>query len=398
MRISTAGMYAQGLQSMLQRQSEMVRTQQQMTSGVLYSRAGEAPAAAATAQGLDHALSALEQFKTSAGHLDRRLNLQEHALTSANDNVGRARDLIVRANTPALSADDRKTIAIELRHLRAEMISIGNANDGTGRSLFAGTRDGVVPFTDNGGTVTYAGNDGQNTVDVAPGLGLRDTDPGNGLFMRVPTGDGVVRGSAGNANTGSGVLQSANVTDHSAWNGGSVTVEFTAADEYRVLDAGGAQIGTGTWEDGQTITAAGVQLKIDGAPAAGDSFGVTRAPTSDIFGTLQALADVLDAPGDSPADIARRTNALNAGLGDLNRAQEHLIAARASTGNRLSSLDAATESRSVTKLSLETTLSGLRDVNYAEAASQFTLQLTALEAAQQVTLRIQSLSLFDKLR
>src|SRR5690606_6838257 len=84
--------------------------------------------------------------------------------------------------------------------------------------------------------------------------------------------------------------------------------------------------------------------------------------------------------------------------GDLTIAQEHLIGARASTGNRLSALTAAAESRLATGLSLETTLSGLRDVNYAEAASQFTMQLTALEAAQQVTLRIQGLSLINKLQ
>lgn len=397
MRISTAGMYAQGLQSMLQRQSEMVRTHEQMTTGRLYSHAGQDPAAASTAQGLDHALAALDSYKTSAGHLDRRLNLQEHALTSANDRIGRARDLIVQANTPTLSAEDRKTISIELRHLREEMISIANSNDGSGRALFAGTRDGVVPFADNAGTVVYAGNDGQNSVVVAPGLGLADNDPGSALFMRVPTGDGIVRGSAGAANTGSGVLQSASVTNHGAWNGSGITVEFTAADSYRVLDGSGTEIATGTWQSGETISAGGVQMKLGGTPEAGDRFSVTRAPEADIFGTLKSLADALDAPGNTPADAARRTNALNAGLGDLTIAQEHLIGARASTGNRLSALTAAAESRLATGLSLETTLSGLRDVNYAEAASQFTMQLTALEAAQQVTLRIQGLSLFNKL-
>lgn len=397
MRISTAGMYAQGLQSMLQRQSEMVRTHEQMTTGRLYSHAGQDPAAASAAQGLDHALAALDSYGTSAGHLDRRLNLQEHALTSANDRIGRARDLVVQANKPTLSDDDRRTIATELRHLRAEMISIGNSNDGSGRALFAGTRDGVVPFADNGGSVVYSGNDGQNSVVVAPGLGLADADPGSALFMRIPTGDGIVRGSAGNANTGTGVLQSASVTHHGAWNGSGITVEFTAADSYRVLDGSGTEIAAGTWEKGQAISAGGVQFKLDGSPGPGDTFSVQRAPENDIFATLESLADALQAPGDSPADTARRTNALNAGLGDLTSAQEHLIGARASTGARLSALDAAAESRSATGLALETTLSGLRDVAYAEAASQFTMQLTALEAAQQVTLRIQGLSLFNKI-
>jgi len=42
-------------------------------------------------------------------------------------------------------------------------------------------------------------------------------------------------------------------------------------------------------------------------------------------------------------------------------------------------------------------LSHLRDVDYAEAASRLTLQLTALEAAQKTMLRIQGHSLFDKM-
>ncbi|MGH8074215.1 MAG: flagellar hook-associated protein FlgL, partial [Lysobacter sp.] len=167
MRISTAGMYAQGLQAMLQRQGELARTSEQMSSGVRFTRAGQDPAAASTAQGLDHALASLEQYERSAGHVERRLEMQEGALEGAGDQLTRARELVIRANSATLSDDDRKVIAVEIRHLREEMISIANRGDGAGRSLFAGTRDGVVPFTDNGGNVTYAGNEGRNDVDVA---------------------------------------------------------------------------------------------------------------------------------------------------------------------------------------------------------------------------------------
>ena len=112
---------------------------------------------------------------------------------------------------------------------------------------------------------------------------------------------------------------------------------------------------------------------------------------------MDGIADALEAPGSNAAADARRTNILTGALGDLATAQDHLLAARASTGSRLASLDNAAESRSATGLALETTLSDLRDIDYAEAATRFTMQLTALEAAQQVTLRIQGLSLFNKL-
>ena len=43
------------------------------------------------------------------------------------------------------------------------------------------------------------------------------------------------------------------------------------------------------------------------------------------------------------------------------------------------------------------TLSGLRDTDYAEASTRLSLQMTAIEAAQKTMLRVQSMSLFDKL-
>ncbi len=397
MRLSTAQIHDQGLQGLLQRQQAISKTQQQMTTGSKLVTAADDPAAFSNAQRLDHAVAQLEQFGRNSGHLERRLGLQENALSDAGDHLIRARELVIRANTPTLSNEDRRVIAVEMRQLRAELISIGNRGDGAGRALFAGTRDGVVPFADNGGTISYTGDNGRNDVDVAPDLAVADTDPGSALFLRVPVGDGIVRGSAGVANNGTGVLASASVTDHGSWNGAGITVEFTDATSYRVLDAGGTEIGNGAWQAGQTIAAGGVQMQLSGAPVAGDRFTVERAGERDIFATLGALADAMEVPGDAPADNARRTNALTAGLGDLATAQEHLLAARASTGARMSTLDHAAESRSATALALESTLSDLRDTDYAEAAGRFAMQMTALQAAQQVAVRIQGMSLFNLL-
>src|SRR5690606_33534117 len=127
----------------------------------------------------------------------------------AGDQLGRVRDLVIRANTPTLSDQDRKLIAVEIREIRSQLLDITNRQDGAGRALFSGTRDGVVPFTDSAGIVSYAGNEGRNDIEVAPGLSVADTDPGSRLFMRMPTGDGIVRASAATSNSGSGVLGSA---------------------------------------------------------------------------------------------------------------------------------------------------------------------------------------------
>lgn len=397
LRISTAGLHAQGLQGLLMRQQQVARTQQQLVSGNKLERGADDPAGMAESQRLDHALSTLEQHGKNAGLLEHRLRSQEQALADVGSQLTRARELAIQANSAVLSDADRKSIAGELRSIRSEVLSIANRDDGAGRRLFAGARDGVIPFADNGASVSYAGDDGQNRVDVAPDLTLADTDPGSDVFLRVRTGDGRARGSAAAANTGTGVLQASAVTDNAAWGGQSLRVEFTAPGAYRVVDAGGAVLASGAYTPNTSISAGGVQVTLTGAPATGDAFVVERAPTRDVFATLQNLADALDAPVTTPAEQARRNNAVGAAIGDLGTAQDHMLSVRASSGTRLASLDSAADTRSAGNVSLSETLSRLRDVDYAQAASQLTLQLTALEAAQKTMLRLQTLSLFDKL-
>lgn len=397
MRISTAGLHAQGLQGMLQRQAAAVRIQEQLNSGSKLTRAAQDPAGAATAQRLDHAVAALEQFEKNAGLLTHRLRMQEQALDDSGEALTRVGELAIQANNPALSPADRKLLATELRQLRNELVGIANREDGSGRALFAGNRDGVKPFTDANGVVSYAGDDGRNLVDIGPDMAIADSDAGSAVFLHVRTGDGLVRGVAASANSGSGVLQASAVTDQAAWNGLAVRVEFTAPDAYQVLDAGGAVLATGAYVSGQPIVAGGVQFQLAGAPASGDAFVVERAPTRDIFATVQALADALEAPVTNAADGARQANAMHAAIADLATAQEHMFGLRAATGVRLASLDSAADTRSADSVTLAATLSQLRDVDFAAAASQLALELTALEAAQSTLVRVQSLSLFDRL-
>ena len=396
MRISTNGLYQQGLAALMARQTQLAKTQQEMATGSKLTRAADDPAAAAQAQTLDHALGQLDQYAKSAGLLQNRLQAQEGALTDATDYLNRVRELTVQANTSTLSPDDRKVIASEIRHLRASLLAVANRDDGNGRSLFAGQVDGVVPFADTAGVVAYNGDDGRNLIDVAPGMTVADADPGSDVFMRIRSGDGTLRGTAGAANAGTGVLQTASVNDPSAWAGRTLTLEFTSPTEWRVLDANG-EVANGTYAEGDTLKVAGVQARITGTPAAGDSFTLQSAPRQDVFATLEGLADALEAPAVTPQQKAVLSNALGNALSDVSSAQEHFTALRATTGSRLASIDQSSDDRAETQLSLKATLSGLRDVDYAEASARFSLQLTAIEAAQKTMLRVQSLSLFDKL-
>src|SRR5690606_22384836 len=141
MRISSNGMYMQSLQAMLQRQTELARTSEQMSSGVKFSRAGQVPAGATAAQRLDHALAALGQYEKNANSLEHRLELQEHAVTDAGDRLSRVRDLVIGANNGAMSDHDRAMSAIESRQIREELVAIANRQAGSAAAVRPGPPD-----------------------------------------------------------------------------------------------------------------------------------------------------------------------------------------------------------------------------------------------------------------
>ncbi|MFN7182939.1 MAG: flagellar hook-associated protein FlgL, partial [Thermomonas haemolytica] len=193
MRLSTAQMQYDALSMIRARQGEISKYQQQIASGVKLTRGADDPTGIADVQHLDHALASLAQFDRNSTLLGDRLRQQEGALADAGDLLQRARELAVQAGNGALSDSDRHAIVVELRGLRESMLQIANRDDGRGRQLFAGTQDGVKPFTSGAGAVSYLGNDGQNLVDVAPDTALADTDAGSRVFMNIPTGDGISR-------------------------------------------------------------------------------------------------------------------------------------------------------------------------------------------------------------
>lgn len=401
LRLSTSLLHQQGLTALMNRQSDLQKTQQELTTGKRISQAKEDPAAMAAAQRIRHAMESLEQFGRNSDRLKSRLEIQDTALADAGNVIRRATELAIQANTSVLSDANRQALAVEVRALRESLLSIANRDDGNGRALFAGTQDGVKPFTDNLGVVTYAGDDGQIRMDVGFDLAIKDTNPGSQVFMRVRSGDGVVATSAAASNTGTGVLSTVNVTDSTAWGGQTLTVRFASGSDYEVLDGAGnpltPPVAGGGWQPGQKIVANGVEFTLTGNPAAGDTFTIQPAPNQDIFTTLQVLADAASATAPTPAARAAVTSALTASIASLSTAQDHLLSLRAGTGARLNSIELADEARSADRVSLAGNLSALQDADITEAISRLQLQLTAMEAAQATMVRIQGKSLFDRL-
>jgi len=403
-RIASNTLYETNIAQLLRRQVELIATQNQIASGRRVNTAADDPLAAGAAVAIDRSLAEFARFELNANVLANRLNLQEGNLAQAGDLLQRIRELTIQAANAPLSASDRASVAREIRQLRDSLLGIANSTDAAGRYLFGGTQDDRPPFVDSPGGVTYVGDQVQRRVDVAPALALADAEPGSEVWMRIPTGDGRVRVAADPANTGTGLLGTFGVVDAALWAAGGnagYRVFFTSPTTYEIQDAGGAPLvppQTGTYTPGATLSFEGLQLRLQGQPAAGDVFTIDPANRQDLFATLDALVAALEAPATTPVERTRQQNAIFVALANISTAQDHFVDKRAAGGARLSGLDEAAALREATNVTLKTTLADLRDVNIAEAASRLAQQSTALDAAQLSFQRVASLSLFNYLR
>jgi len=398
-RISTGMMFNQSISMMMAKQSKMNHLEQQLATGKKLVSAKDDPVAAGTAVGLDRAVAELDRFARNGDVVENRLGLQENALAQAGEMMAHITELTIQANNPALSAADLKSIASELKSVRDGLLSLANSTDGTGRYLFGGTDDADAPFKLSNGVVTYNGDQTQRQVEVAPDTFVKDALPGSEIFLRIRTGDGTLDGSAAGTNTGTGVLTTFGRDPASGnWDGASYTLRFTGPDAYEVVDATNAVVKTGAFKAGEDITFEGVSMRIEGEPKAGDSFGIGAADARDIFSTLDGMINALDNAADDPTAVARQQNILQAGIRDVARASEKLIDARAAGGAQLKAIDDAGALRDANGVTLKTTLSAMRDLDYAEAIGQYQLEQISLQAAQTIFTQMQQMSLFNAIR
>jgi flagellar hook-associated protein 3 FlgL len=305
--------------------------------------------------------------------------------------------LLLQAANGTQTDETRNDIAAEMVELRQQMLGQANSKDSQGDYIFAGNRTGAAPFVSQPGGVSYVGDDGQRMVAAGPGLQVATGDPGSAIFMRVPTGNGSFAVSAGAGNGGTAVAGASSVTDTAAWDGGTYSIVFTAADAYEVRDGGGAVVDSGSYDaaTGGSVAFRGAQVALSGAPAVGDSFAVTPSGTQDIFATLDGIIGALRQPNGGGAATQ---NALNTQFANLDQSIDTLTRARAGIGARMNALDQQAALNDDLTLQYKSTLSDVQDLNYYDAVSKLNLQSASLQAAQLTYSKLQGSTLFDYLK
>lgn len=110
---------------------------------------------------------------------------------------------------------------------------------------------------------------------------------------------------------------------------------------------------------------------------------------SDIFATLETFITVLN------SGAAVTATDLNTALTQIDTAANNVLRIRTTVGTRLNELDATEGSNLDAAFQYESSLSNIRDLDYARALTDLTRQQTTLEAAQKTFVTVQGLSLFN---
>ena len=402
MRISSTQLFTQGVQAFGTQQSKLLLLQQQISSGVRLTKPSDDPAASSRVLELQQTVSQLDQYNVNITLAENRLRLEETTLNALENTFFRIKELSIQANSGANDSVSLGAIKTEIKERYDELLTLANATDNSGDFLFAGMQNKNAPFTKtNTGSISHVvfnGDQGNRSFQVSSTRQIQADDSGSKIFMQIPS-DSALNEVTGPGNVGDGIMAPAMVIDSTVYTPGNYQIRFTTGTDYEVIDLDAPvtippvpPIAIGTYTANENIEFGGIRTSITGSPVADDTFTVSQGQYRDIFQTMEALMETL-----SDTSSTRSSN-LDSVQKDLDAFFEGVLNTRTSIGGRLNALETQFDDNDAFTLTIQKTISSLRDTDLAEAISQLTLEQTTMEAALSTFSRISSSSLFNFLR
>lgn len=412
MRVSTLQSFNKGLNSILDNQSQVNKTQQQVSTGRRVLTPADDPIAATKILQLQQEQALREQYDKNMTGAEGRLNLEETQLAGITDYLIRIKELTVKAGDGSQTITDRQAIAAEVRELLGSTVDLMNAKDAGGEYLFGGFKGATLPFQVNDtGRYDYAGDEGQRFLSIGASTTVATGDNGKSIFVDIEAADNTFNTHVSPLNQGTGIVNPGfviNEEDYADFYPEDLIITFNpesavspASANFTVRQASDGRIVEGLKDQpyvgGEEIVVAGIGIKISGQPEPGDEFLVNSSEKQSLTDTIFRLMDGLENLQDNPTDAATLDNLLEDTLNNITFAQSSISEVRSQVGARLNVVENTRSLAADVELVSKEVLSELSDVDFAEAVSRLSLQSFLLETAQQSYAKIQNLSLFNQL-
>jgi len=359
------------------------------------------PVASARALEVNQAINRINLEKENQGAANDALKTLEGRLAGISELLTYVRERAIQAGSDALSADDRKSIAVDVRAQFDQLLSFANSRDSSGEYMFSGYKGDVQAFSGSLSGVSYQGDQGTRTLQVSSTRLIPTSVNGNELFLNIASGNGVF---STHSSSTTATISDGDVTGPAAYAGGQYGIRFSSPTTYDVFDLvsdpgmTGAPLASGAYTSGQAIglpdpgNAATQQISvtISGAPSTGDRFDAVPGSSSDVFTTLQQLIVGLEnTTGPAYHQMVSET------IGRLDNALENVLRLRAQGGSRQLEIEALETVGEDLKIQYADRLDRLVGLDYVTAISDFQQQQTYLEAARNTFSKVSGLSLFN---
>jgi len=183
MRITQAGLFNNVTQSMNQKQVELAKTQEQISSGKRVLTPSDDPTTAATVMNINTKIALNERYGRNLDRADNLLSLQDNTLTSITEGLDRIKTLILRAANDTYNASDRAVVADEISEMAKYLMITGNARSTDGTYIFSGFSQAQPPFqTDSKGHIIYTGTSDSQHIEIAEQTQMKIGLPGSDIF------------------------------------------------------------------------------------------------------------------------------------------------------------------------------------------------------------------------
>ncbi|GAB3265825.1 flagellar hook-associated protein FlgL [Chitinimonas naiadis] len=198
MRVATSSIYSQGVFNMNNRQVDLFKLQNQLSTGRAILTPSDDPVASARSLDLSQAVSLNSQYVENNKYANDALALTETNLQNVISAIQDIQTLAVQSGNPALTASEKRTIDADIKGKYQQLLGLANTTDGNGLYLFSGYKGDTKPFNELGfGNVRYDGDQGQRAVQISPSRQIPVSNSGNDVFVNLKTGNGTFASSMG---------------------------------------------------------------------------------------------------------------------------------------------------------------------------------------------------------
>ncbi|AJQ96060.1 flagellar hook-associated protein FlgL [Gynuella sunshinyii] len=410
-RVTTYYLYNNASTDMARLQSQINRSNEQISSGKSVLSPSDDPVASARILQLDNEINQANQYQKNITLVDSRLKQEEGVLQAVEEVIDRVRELAVKAgNSAVLTSSEREAIAVEVQERFEELVDLMNSKDGSGEYLFSGFAGDTEPFQQSaGGGIVYKGDEGQRMLQISSSSYVASSDSGKDAFVSIDSSVTSFFTSAGEANRGNATISSGFTLDQEALDAyypEDVVIVFEnpldvspAQSNFSVVRESDGRVIDGLehipFTNGDTIEVAGVQVQITGEPKAGDRFTIETSNKQALTTTIEKFNYALTEISDSAEYADAYASLIAETLDNLDNAIDNLSSVRAKVGARLNTTETTQNMHADNILAAQSIQSQLSDLDYAAAVSTLEMQTFVLEATQSAFVKISSLSLFN---